>query len=146
MYPSRDWIWNTINANCHSEFKQFTDKKISECAKYYVSKKNINKKVLPESVNILNHSIIYLQRGRSFFLLKIAGKLKCDEVKEVAEQLRNYAMQNQLLEEKIINMQEIINEHAKNQGELLENRGKLVKSYQEGNIDSDYEYKDNNHE
>ena len=108
----------------------------------------MNVKVLPEFVNIFKSSKnISTERGRSHFLLKTAGKRKWDEVKEEdVEQLRNYAKQNQLLEEKITNMQERINEYAKNQDELLEDRGKLVKLYQEGIIDSDGEYKNVNHE
>ena len=47
---------------------------------------------------------------------------------------------------KITNMQERRNEYTINQDELLEDRGKLVKLYQEGIINSNGENKNENNE
>ena len=51
--------------------------------------KSLNIKALPEFINILKSSKnISNDKGRSHFLLKIAGKRKCEEVKkDDAEQL-----------------------------------------------------------
>ena len=146
--PNRDWIWNIINTACQEEFKQFIDKKISERVKHVVFKKSMNVKVLPEFVNIFQSAKnISTERGRSHFLIKTARKRKWDQVKEEdVEQLHNTIKQNKLLEDKIAKMKEKIDEFEKIQDKLLIDRGKLVKLYQEGIVDSDGEYKEQDNE
>ena len=123
-------------------------KKISESVKHVVFKKSMNVKVLPEFVNIFQSAKnISTERGCSHFLIKTAGKRKWDQVKEEdVEQLRNTIKQNKLLENKIAKMKEKIDEFEKIQDELLIDRGKLVKLYQEGIVDSDGEYKEQDNE
>ena len=65
---------------------------------------------------------------------------------EDAEQLRVTAKDNKLLQEKITKMQERIDAYEKTQDELLIDRGMLVKLYDQGVIDSDGEYKYEDHE
>ena len=144
-HPNRNWIWIIINTACQEEFKQFIDEKISELVKYVVSKRSMNVKILPEFVNIFESAkSISTERGRTHFLLKTAGKRKWENIiKEDAVQLRNLAIQNQHLEGMINKMKEKIDEYAKNQDELLIDRGKLAKLYKEGIVDSDCEYKEN---
>ena len=105
----------------------------------------MNVKILPEFVNIFESAKnISTERGRTHFLLKTAGKRKWENIiKEDAVQLRNLAIQNQHLEGMINKMKEKIDEYAKNQDELLIDRGKLAKLYKEGIVDSDCEYKEN---
>ena len=69
-----------------------------------------------------------------------------DVKNEDAEQLRVTAKDNKLLQEKITKMQEWIDAYEKTQDELLIDREKMVKLYDQGVIDSDGEYKYKDHE
>ena len=69
-----------------------------------------------------------------------------DVKNEDTEQLRVTAKDNKLLQEKITKMQEWIDANEKTQDELLIDREKLVKLYDQGVIDSDGEYKYKDHE
>ena len=142
--PNRDWICNIINTACQAEFQKFIEQKISERSKHVITKKSMNFKVLQYFWKAKN---ISTERGSSHFLIKTAGKRKWEDVKnEDAEQLRVTAKDNKLLHEKITIMQERIDAYEKTQDELLLDRGKLVKLYDQEVIDSDGEYKYEDHE
>ena len=141
--PNRNWIWNIINTLCQEDFKKYIERKISERAKHMIRMKSFNVKALPEFIDIFQSSRnISTDRGRSHFLLKGAGKRKWEEVKkDDAEQLRDTLKENKLLQEKIDKLHENIAKYESAQDELLADRGKLWKLYEEGIVDSDGEYK-----
>ena len=70
--------------------------------------KSLNIKAYPKFINILKSSKnISNNNGRSHFLLKTAGKRKCEEVKkDDTEQLRNTLKENRLLQDKIEKLHE----------------------------------------
>ena len=105
--------------------------------------KSMNIKVLPEFASIFESSKnISTERRRSHFLIKTSRKRKWEEVKrEDEEQLHETAKLNQILQEKVNSMKSRIDEYEKNKDELLKDREKLVKLYDEGIIDSDGECK-----
>ena len=97
-------------------------------------------KVLQEFANIFESlKNISTERRCSHFLVKAKGKRKWEDVKRKdEEQLQEILKQNQLLQEKLNSMKEK-NEYQRNQDELLKDREKQVKLYDEGVIDSDGE-------
>ena len=141
--PNRNWIWNVINTLCQEEFQKFIDKRLSESVKHRIRMKSFNIKALPEFINIFQSSKnISTDNGRSHFLLKTAGKRKWEEVKKDDEELlRDTIKENKLLQDKIAGLQNSIAKYEANQEELLADRGKLWKLYEEGIVDSDGEYK-----
>ena len=146
--PNRNWIWNIINSVCQVEFQKYIEKKISERVKHMVKMKSFNVKALPEFVNIFQSSKnISTDKGRSHFLIKTAGKRKWEEVKkDDAEQLRWTVKENKLLQDKIDKLHERIVKYESVQNDLLADRGKLCKLYEEGIVNSDGEYIPGDHD
>ena len=66
--------------------------------------------------------------------------------KDDAEQLRNTLKENRLLQDKIEELHEKMVKYEDAQNELLADRGKLCKLYQEGIINSDGEYIPEDHD
>ena len=146
--PNRNWIWNIINSVCQGEFQKYIEKKISDRTKFTINMKSFNLKALPEFISIFQSSkSISTDHGRSHFLLKTAGKRKWEEVKkDDAEQLRCTVKENKLLRDKIDKLHERIFKYESVQNELLADRGKLCKLYEEGIVNSDGEYLPGDHD
>ena len=105
-------------------------------------KSRLNVFAIPEIISIFSKSQnVSVSKGKSHFLMRdcnvgIKRKNPDEEMKEDI----NHNKKIDELKTTIKSIEFKIDEYEKNQDELLADRGKLVKLYQEGVIDSDGEY------
>ena len=143
-YPNRDWIWNVLNTIAHDKFQTLIKETLKDREKMIVMKSRLNVEAIPEIVNIFAKSQnVSVSKGKSHFLMR--GDQGYWKRKHPDEEMKVDNDQLKIIEElshKITSLEEKIDDYAKNEHELLLDREKLVKLYQEGVIDSDGEPKD----
>ena len=105
-------------------------------------KSRLNVVAIPEIISIfLKSQNVSVSIGKSHFLMKDCNVgIKRKNPDEEMEENINHNKKIDELKTSIKSLEFKIDEYEKNQDELLTDRGKLVKLYQEGVIDSDGEY------
>ena len=95
-------------------------------------------KLLAYSQNLKMY--LFLKENTHFLMRDCNVGIKCKNPDEEMKDNINYNKKIYELKTTIKSLEFKIDEYEKNQDELLADRGKLVKLYQEGDIDSDGEY------
>ena len=107
-----------------------------------ISSKGLNVTAIPEIANFFAASKnIFYCNGRTHFLLRtksINNKRKLHEMEVDTIEVTKEANNN--LAKKIKEMEKAIDEHKRRENLFLQDKEKLVKLYQLGNIDSNGEY------
>ena len=141
-YPNRDWLCNVLNTLEYDKFQKLIKDSLKEREKMIVMKRGMNVVAIPEILNIFAKSnSVSLSKGKSHFLmrdLKSGRKRKHpdEEMKGVDDNDKKI----EKMKSTIKSLEDKIDEYERNQNDLLNDRGKLVKLYEEGVIDSDGEY------
>ena len=141
-FPNREWLCNVLNTLNYEGFQQLIKTSLKEREKMIVMKKRMNVVAIPEIIDIFAKSQnVSISKGKSHYLMRdfksgIKRKNPEEEMKVDEKWDRNV----EKLQTEIIFLKEKINEYEHNQNDLLNDRGKLVKLYQEGIIDSDGDF------
>ena len=141
-YPGRNWICNVLNTIQSQKFQKLISEALKSREKFIVMKSRLNVVAIPKIISIFSKSQnLSVSKGKSHFLMRdcnVGIKLKNPD-EEMKEGI-NHNKKIDELKTTIKSLEFKIDEYEKNQDELLADRGKLVKLYQEGVIDSDGEY------
>ena len=142
-YPNRDWLWNILNTIAYDKFQKLIKDVLKDREKMIVMKSRMKVEAIPEITNIFAKSQnVSVSKGKSHFLMREIQrdrkrKHPDEESKEDNQQLKKIEELNL----KIASLEQKIDEYDKREDDLLIDRGKLAKLYEEGVIDSDGELK-----
>ena len=142
-YPNRDWLWNILNTIAYDKFQKLIKDTLKDREKMIVMKSRMKVEAIPEIINIFAKSQnVSVSKGKSHFLMREyqrdrKRKHPDEESKEDSQQLKKIEELNL----KIASLEQKINEYDKREDDLLIDRGKLAKLYEEGATDSDGELK-----
>ena len=141
--PQREWICNIANTLLKDKFKEFVSKSMKAREKKLILNKRLNVVALPQFVKMFAASNnVSVFRGRTHYLMREPKRIrKVYEMETENQQLEVANDKIKQLEIKVAKQQDLIEEQEKIKDSLLEDKGKLVKLYQEGYIDSDGEPK-----
>ena len=141
--PQREWICNVVNTLLHDKFKEFIASSMRAREKKLVQNKRLNVVALPQFIKMFaNSNNVSVSKGRTHFLLRSPfSKRKCYEMETDNQLLEEEKEKIEQLELKISQQQDKILKQKSLEDSLLKDKGKLVKLYQEGYIDSDGEPK-----
>ena len=142
--PSRDWIWNLVNTLINDEFQEYIQDKVCKRESELIKNKNLKVCATPEIIDIIKRSkAVSTSKGKSHFLLRSVINKKSKKQEELKKQ-KEEADSKYLneLHNKLEEMKNTIKGFEEMNEEAFENKGKLVKLYQLGIIDSDGEPKE----
>ena len=107
-------------------------------------KRKINVVAIPEIIGIFAKSqSVLISKGKSHYLMRDARRdLKLKNPEEEMKVDEKYDRNVEKLQSKILSLEEKINEYKTNQNDLVNDRGKLMRFYEERVINSDSEYID----
>ena len=141
-YPDRDWICNVLNTIENQKFQKFISDALKDRQKLIVMKSRLNVVAIPEIISIFSKSQnVSISKGKSRFLMRDyqVGRKRKHPDEEMKEDI-DHSKKIDELKTTIRSLEFKIDEYEKTQDELLTDRGKLVKLYEEGVIDVDGEH------
>ena len=141
-YSDKDWIYNVLNSIEIKKFQKLNSEALKSREKFIVMKSRLNVAAILEIISILSKSQnVSVSKGKSHFLMRDCNVgIKCKNPDEEMKEDLNHSKKIDELKTTINALEFKIYEYEKNQDELLADRGKLVRLYKEGVIDSDGEY------
>ena len=142
-YPNRDWLCNLLNSLEHPKFQKLITDSLKDREKMLMLRKKMNVVAIPEIRNIfIKSQNVSLSKGKSHFLLRdsqVGRKRRHPEVEMKVDNDHFHKIEK--LQATIESLESKLSEYQSIQEDLLIDRGKLVKLYQDGIVDSDGEYK-----
>ena len=141
-YPNRDWLCNVLNTIAYDKFQTLIMDALKSRERKLVMKSKLNVVAIPEIIKIFAKSQnVSISKGKSHFLMRDCqlGRKRKHPDEEMKDEVNQSAKVNEL-QKTIKSLEFKIDEYEKRQDDLLSDRGKLVKLYEEGYIDSDGEH------
>ena len=141
-FPNREWLCNVLSTLNYEGFQNLIKSSLKEREKTMVMKRKMNVVAIPEIIRIFAKSqSVSISKEKSHYLMRDARRdLKRKHPEEEMKVDEKYDRNVEKIQSKILSLEEKINEYETNQNDLLNDRGKLVKLYEEGVINSDGEY------